>query len=127
MVTQLFRKLGRKLAGSAALLIVANGALAQQIPSPPPTAPTASPSTNAPPNTDADLRARIERLERQNQELMRVLQTLQASQATSGTTNTAGNRPNPDNAIPGGTDQVQKIVADYLAQSREQWAAKRDR
>ena len=99
---------------SAALLVVPGALEAQQVPTglPFPTAPdvTAPPSnTGAPPITDADLRARLERLERQNQELMRTIQTMQAGNAAKGTAKPAGTTPLDDQA-------VKNFVNDYLMQ-----------
>ena len=90
---------------SAALLVVPSVLEAQQVPTtglPFPAAPevTAQPSnTGAPPNTDADLRARLERLERQNQELMRSLQAMQAGNAAKGTAPPAGTTPPNEQAV----------------------------
>ena len=90
---------------SAALLVVPSVLEAQQVPTtglPFPAAPevTAPPSnTGAPPNTDADLRARLERLERQNQELMRSIQALKAGNAAKGTAQPAGTTPPNEQAV----------------------------
>ncbi len=90
---------------SAALLVVPSVLEAQQVPTtglPFPAAPevTAQPSnTGAPPNTDADLRARLDRLERQNQELMRTIQAMQAGNAAKGTAQPAGATPPNDQAV----------------------------
>ena len=89
----------------AALLVVPSVLEAQQVPTsglPFPAAPevTAPPSnTGAPPNTDADLRARLERLERQNQELMRSIQALKAGDAAKGTAKPAGTTPPNEQAV----------------------------
>ena len=90
---------------SAAFLVVPSVLEAQQVPTtglPFPAAPevTAPPSnTGAPPNTDADLRARLERLERQNQELMRSIQALKAGNAAKGTAQPAGTTPPNEQAV----------------------------
>src|SRR5271157_6610025 len=90
---------------SAPFLVVPSVLEAQQVPTtglPFPAAPevTAPPSnTGAPPNTDADLRARLERLERQNQELMRTIQTMQAGNAAKGTAKPAGTTPLDEHTV----------------------------
>lgn len=90
---------------SAAFLVVPSVLEAQQVPTtglPFPAAPevTAPPSnTGAPPITDADLRARLERLERQNQELMRTIQTMQAGNAAKGTAKPAGTTPLDEHTV----------------------------
>ena len=68
-----------------------------------------------PQSPDDDLRARIEKLERQNEQLMRALQSKSAQ----------GGAPAPDGA-PVGREEVQKIVADYLAVQQEASAKKAD-
>ena len=109
MVTRFLKQVLRSAAFlvvcSAALLVVPSVLEAQQVPTtglPFPAAPevTAPPSnTGAPPNTDADLRARLERLERQNQELMRSLQALQAGNTAKGTAQPAGTTPPNEQAV----------------------------
>jgi len=109
MVTQFLKQVLRSAAllvvCSAALLVVPSVLEAQQVPTgglPFPAAPevTAPPSnTGAPPITDADLRARLERLERQNQELMRTIQTMQAGNAAKGTAKPPGTTPLDEHTV----------------------------
>src|SRR4051794_40266699 len=86
------KTVGRTVACSAALLVVANGVHAQE--------KAAEPG----------LQERIERLEKQNQELLQTLRTLQSqSPASLGFAN-----QRPDEPAPVGKEEVQKIVGDYL-------------
>jgi phosphate-selective porin OprO/OprP len=102
MILTYLKKVGYTVASVAALVATANVVEAQQA------------GTSASSYTDASLQARIERLERQNQELMRALENLQATR--SGTAESASNVQASDKVTPDGTAQVQKIVADYLAE-----------
>jgi len=92
-----------------ALLGLARMAGAQERANTLPGGDAASPPIRAtlggPQDPDGDLRARIERLEKQNEELMRALQNATGHVSTETAPTSA--------AI--GRDEVQKIVADYLA------------
>src|SRR6266446_1806374 len=100
--------LGGAIVCGIAMLGLARMGQAQESTKPLPTGSTLQSSNGAelaaPQGPDADLRARIERLERQNQELMNALHNVSAH---TGTTAPAGESV--------GRDEVQKIVADYIA------------
>jgi phosphate-selective porin OprO/OprP len=103
---------GQHLAGVAALLIAVHSIGAQQTNYQPSTAPAAPEPVKAA-SADEDLKARIERLEHQNQELLKKLDNIQN---TSHATEADAIHPAADQAKSDGTEQVKKIVAEYLNQ-----------